>query len=127
MRNFAKGIAGDIVMSQNPGNDIRKLRTKYGVTQKELSAILELSRETVSRIENGKMPPSFEFVHTLANTFTLIEAGRAQCTKKDLQIPFFNRLSKEFGFSREKSDEILKIAIEGYTKKKDGITKDLER
>ena len=127
MRGLAKDIAGDIVMSKNPGDSIQELRKKYGVTQKEISDLSGLSRETVSRIENGNKHPSFESVRALANIFTLIEAGRVQCTKKDLQIPFFNRLSKEFGVSREKSDKIIKIAIEGYSKKREDLRKKLEK
>lgn len=114
-------------MSQEPGNRIRGLRKKYGMTQKELSDLLDLSRETLSRIENGKMPPSFVSVHNCSNIFTLIEVGRTRYANNGgIQIPFFSRLSKEFGFSRETSDLILKIAIEGYTKKRENIIKKLE-
>ena len=117
MIEFAKEIAGRLVMSQDPGKSVQGLRNAYNITQKDLSELLELRRETLSRIENGRINPSSGFVCSIAKVFTLIEAGKVQCEKRGgIQIPFFNRMSKDFGVSQEKSDAILKIAMDSYNK-----------
>ena len=126
MGQFSRDTAGEIVMSQNPGEYISRLRDKYRITQREISELSGLSRETISRIENGKKLPSIESVRALTNLFTLIEAARVQCTHKDLQIPFFKRLCKEFGFSVQAADEVLKIAMEGYSKKREELRRRME-
>jgi len=126
MGQFSRDIAGEIVMSQNPGGYVFKLRNKYRVTQKEVSDLSGLSRETISRIENGKKLPSIESIRALTNLFTLIEAARVQCTHKDLQVPFFKRLCKEFGVSVQAADEIFMIAMEGYSRKRDEIKRRME-
>lgn len=66
-------------MSQNvePGDDtvmknrIRVLRAERGWTQADLAKRLDVSRNSVNAIENGKYDPSLPLAFAIADTFGL--------------------------------------------------------
>ena len=47
-------IAGEIALSENPGETIRKWRETFGITQSELSAYLKTSPSVISDYESGR-------------------------------------------------------------------------
>lgn len=62
--------AGEEVASESAerlGQRIRKLRNKEGISQAELADRLNVSRQVVSRLENGKHNPSFEKINRVLN------------------------------------------------------------
>lgn len=52
-------------------NRIRELRTERGWTQADLAARLEVSRNSVNAIENGKYDPSLPLAFSIAELFDL--------------------------------------------------------
>ena len=50
-------------------NDVRELRTERGLSQGELAAALEVSRQTVISIEKGRYVPSLPLALALARFF----------------------------------------------------------
>lgn len=52
-------------------NRIRELRTERGWTQADLAARLEVSRNSVNAIENGKYDPSLPLAFSIAKLFDL--------------------------------------------------------
>jgi len=52
-------------------NRIRELRTERGWTQADLAARLEVSRNSVNAIENGKYDPSLPLAFSIADLFGL--------------------------------------------------------
>jgi putative transcriptional regulator len=52
-------------------NRIRELRTERGWTQADLAARLEVSRNSVNAIENGKYDPSLPLAFSIAELFGL--------------------------------------------------------
>ena len=55
-------------------NRLEELRGKIGIRQEELAAALEVSRQTISSLENGRYNPSILLAFKLARYFgTTIE------------------------------------------------------
>ncbi|MCZ7393311.1 MAG: helix-turn-helix transcriptional regulator [Candidatus Methanoperedens sp.] len=125
--SFEKEAAGEIVLSQDHGGVICDYRKRYGMTQEELGELMELRRESISRIENGSVTPTFEFVKKFINAMALIEAIRVERAQhKEIDLYFLENLAKELGFSREKLMVMLKVAVESYDKKLVKIQKSLK-
>jgi len=59
-------------------NRLEQLRKEKGLKQDELAEILEVSRQTVSSLENGKYNPSILLAFKIARVF--------QCTIEDIFI-----------------------------------------
>ena len=59
-------------------NRLEQLRKEQGLKQDELAEILEVSRQTVSSLENGKYNPSILLAFKIARVF--------QCTIEDVFI-----------------------------------------
>ena len=125
--SFEKEAAGEIVLNQEHGRVICDYRKRYGMTQEELGELMELRRESISRIENGSVTPTFEFVKKFINAMALIEAIRVERAQhKEIDLYFLENLAKELGFSREKLLVMLKVAVESYDKKLIKIQKSLK-
>lgn len=58
-------------MIENVGRNMKRLREQYGVTQDELAKIAELSRDTISKIEQNKRNPSFDSLDRIARFFNV--------------------------------------------------------
>lgn len=55
-------------------NRLEELRSRIGIRQEELAAALEVSRQTISSLENGRYNPSILLAFKLAQYFgTTIE------------------------------------------------------
>lgn len=53
------------------GKRLRELRTKRGMTQEELSNLLNIEWQHISRLENGKNFPSCNILLSIANIFDI--------------------------------------------------------
>lgn len=52
-------------------NRIEELRKKFGIKQEELAEALEVSRQTIGSLENGRYNPSIILAFKIANYFSL--------------------------------------------------------
>lgn len=52
-------------------NKIEELRKEHGLSQEEFAKIMEVSRQTISSLENGKYNPSILLAHKIAQYFNL--------------------------------------------------------
>ncbi len=52
-------------------NHIEQLRKERGITQEELADALDVSRQTISSLENGRYSPSIQLAFKIAHYFSL--------------------------------------------------------
>lgn len=52
-------------------NRLEEIRKSKGLNQEELAQILEVSRQTISSLENGRYNPSILLAFKIANFFTM--------------------------------------------------------
>lgn len=126
--SFQKEIAGALFLTPDTGEVICEYRKRYGMSQEEFGELMELRRESISRIENGSVTPTFDFAKKFVNAMALIEAIRVERAQhKEIDVYFLENLAKELGFDREKLEFMLKVAVESYDKKLVKIQKSLRR
>ena len=52
-------------------NRLEELRKEHGIKQEELAAAMEVSRQTIGSLENGRYNPSITLAFKLAHFFNL--------------------------------------------------------
>jgi predicted transcriptional regulator len=125
--SFEKDISGEIILSKEPGEVIREYRTRYEMSQEELGELMELRRESISRLENGTVTPTFGFLKSFITAIALIEAIRVErAQNKEINVHLLENIARESGFSIEKLPFLLKLAVESYDKKLSKIRKSLK-
>jgi predicted transcriptional regulator len=124
----ARAIAGDIVNAPDRGALIQSYRSRMNITQEELSQIMQLRRETISRIENGRVTPTLAFIHRFSGVATLMEAVKSfRSMNNAIEYPYFIRVGAELGVPQEKITSIVDSAVQNYDKKRKKAIRFLER
>ena len=76
-RELAGKIAGDVVLSDDPGATIRKWRTDFDVSQSALAGHLDISASVVSDYESGRrQSPGIGVVRRVIEALLDIDEGR---------------------------------------------------
>lgn len=52
-------------------NRLEEIRKQHGIRQEELAAVLEVSRQTISSLENGRYNPSILLAFKIARYFNM--------------------------------------------------------
>lgn len=131
VRAFAVEEAGRLLLADRPGPGIRRLRDRFGLTQKELAGCLDLRRETMSRIESGRQSPSADVLRDLVRIFTLAHAARehvAEAEARDRAVDHGHlaRVANGLRLSGEVADTIVVRAVQNYGGKRRAVLEDLE-
>lgn len=126
-------VGGRIVSAKAAREVIKEVRVSLGITQEELAAILDLRRETISRIENGIINPTLEFVKKFCSAVAIARVVRDLRALEDALLlsgrdvspltPAMLRLY--FDMPLEKLTMLFNIGIRGYQKSKAKILKEL--
>ena len=84
---FAEKIAGEIVLSSEPGKTLRKWRQVFGVSQKELAGEMGISHSVVSDYEGGRRrSPTIATVRRVVQALLGIDERRGSPTISKYQI-----------------------------------------
>ncbi|MDI6897888.1 helix-turn-helix domain-containing protein [Methanocella conradii] len=128
MLEKAKVVAGEIVNAEDRGAIIQAYREKMDLTQEQLSRIMRLRRETISRIEHGKVTPTLAFIHTFSGIATLMEAVKSyRSMNRAVEYLYFIRIGAELGVPQENVVSIVDTALMNYEKKRRKAIRFLER
>jgi len=74
---LAEKIAGEITLSQNPGDTLRKWRRNFGITQTDLSNHLKISPSVISDYESGRRKsPGIMIVSRIIDALLRIDERR---------------------------------------------------
>jgi transcriptional regulator with XRE-family HTH domain len=128
MLEKAKVVAGEIVNAEDRGSVIQAYRERMDLTQEQLSRIMRLRRETISRIEHGKVTPTLAFIHTFSGIATLMEAVKSyRSMNRAVEYLYFIRIGAELGVPQENVVSIVDTALMNYEKKRRKAIRFLER
>ncbi len=84
---FAEKIAGEIVLSSEPGKTLRKWRQVFGVSQKELAGEMGISHSVVSDYEGGRRrSPTIATVRRVVQALLEIDERRGSPTISKYQV-----------------------------------------
>jgi transcriptional regulator with XRE-family HTH domain len=127
---YIKDIGGAVVSSENPNSEIKNVRTSLNIRQEDLGTLLGLRRETISRIENGSISPTFSFVRKFSELMALTKVIRDLEALNEIKMPggdmdLSNLKLLLFRLNVSPSDLVLisKLSEKGYQKSKDKILK----
>ncbi|WGI17780.1 helix-turn-helix transcriptional regulator [Methanonatronarchaeum sp. AMET-Sl] len=130
-KKYAQEVAGSILLSGSPGSMVKKYRAKTALTQSQVSNITGVSRETVSRIENDKLDPSYRFIRSFTGIIVLSRAVKCYFAKSErmgskIDLPYLERIAMELDVNRDHFEEIAVSSLDSYDKKKKEVLKSLE-
>lgn len=126
---YVKGFGGRIVSSNNPSLVIKKERSSFGITQEEMAGLMGLRRETISRIENGVINPTLDFVIRFSRNMGATKVVRqlmahSELSGEDAFNPNVLRLC--FNMPRDHLEKISELGIKGYEKSRKKALKNLD-
>ncbi len=127
IQQMADRVAGEVVNSPERGPCIQAFRNKNHLTQEELSRIMRLRRESISRIEHGRVTPTIEFIHRFSGIMALMEAVKAyRSHSQSIEYPYFSRIGLELGVPVDSIAPIIDLALQSYELKRKKAIRALE-
>lgn len=102
---------------------MQTLREKYGFTQEQLASLLGLRRESLSRIEGGRVALTLPVLQRFLRVITLARAVREHLAWAEARnnLPDERHLDKvahALQFDRAAADEVVLVATMAYDRKK---------
>ncbi len=76
VNTIARRIAGDIVLSDNPGNSLKKWREYFEVSQQAVARTMGVSPSVVSDYEKGRRQPGSKFIQRFVIALLTIDRAR---------------------------------------------------
>ncbi|MBU2559413.1 helix-turn-helix transcriptional regulator [archaeon] len=73
---YIKDVGGAVVASTKPNQKIKDIRRSMNIRQEDLGTLMSLRRETISRIENGSISPTFAFLSKFSKLMALTKVIR---------------------------------------------------
>ncbi len=130
---YVQEIGGEVVSSGEPAQRIREIRVSVGATQEEVGRLLGLRRETISRIENDIIKPTFQFIRKFSEVmaatkimrelYALEEAALAQ-GRNIVLSPAYLRLY--FNVPAHDLKLITDIGARGYQKSRAKLIREIK-
>jgi len=81
---IAKRIAGDIVMSESPGDALRKWREYFEVSQLQLAKVMGVRSSVISDYEKNRRSPGYRYIRKLVLALIKIDMSRGSPKLRDL-------------------------------------------
>lgn len=130
LRQAQVEMAGRIVLADEQGMMVREVRERFGFTQTELSRLLGIRRETLSRIESDRLNPSTRLIVALARMHALARGVREHLAEREragLQPDhdYLAMIGNALRLPRPVASEIIIAAINGYESKRKQILSEL--
>jgi DNA-binding XRE family transcriptional regulator len=131
LRDEAAAIAGNVVLSDEPGQQMRAAREHHEFTQSWLAPKLGVRRESLSRIESGRSSPTLAVVERFARVVALARHVRDEVAKTEQgqETPPANAavtVGRRLGLDAGEAEEIARAAIEAYRDKRRSLLEDID-
>ncbi len=127
IKELKEKIAGEIVMSENPGSTIRKWRLQFGIPQQKLARHLNLSPSVISDYEtNRRRSPGIGMIRKIVNAMIEIDMERGgKILSKILPYTGSDAILSVGDFARPVKVEELARALEARVEATTGMEKNL--
>ena len=123
LREFQVELAGRLALSDAAGDEVRRWRERYGFTQSALAPLLELRRESLSRIESGRVALTLPVLVRFTRLITLARGVREHLAFVEARgnVPdgrHLDMLGMVLRLSKATADDVVLEATMQYDKKK---------
>lgn len=132
LRDAQIELAGRLATMESPGHEIKGLRERYGFTQEWLSGVLQMRRESLSRVESGHVSLSLNFIQRFTKVMTLARGVRehmAYVEARD-QRPdeaYLAMLAVGLRLDKATADEVILVSQINYEQKRRSALRGLTR
>lgn len=106
-------VAGEIAMSDSPGESIRKWRTIFKVNQTELAEEMGVASSVISDYEKGRRSPGTKFVKEIVDSLIVIDKRRGGNVAKRFIPPGQEGIISMGEFSTSVDVEDISELLEG--------------
>lgn len=132
LREFQKELAGRLALLDQPGAEMKSLRERYGFTQEALAALLGLRRESLSRIESGRVALTLPILQRFSRIVTLARGVREHLAYAEARnnLPderHLDTLATSLRLEKEAADEIVLASMMSYERKRREALRTLPR
>lgn len=123
MRGFQQELAGRLATLDQPGPEVKLLRERYGFTQDTLARLLGLRRESLSRIESGRVALTLPILQRFCRVVTLARGVREHLAYAEARSnrPDERRLdvlAQALRLEKDAADEVVLLSMMAYEKKR---------
>ncbi len=121
---YKKDIGSNILFAPAPGGIVKEIRKSIEVSQEDLAGLMELRRETISRIETGAITPTTTFIRKFAKFASIIKVFRDMNALKDAGSPERavplnpTFIRTHFSLSTGELDSLMQMGNASYNKTK---------
>ena len=85
-KDYVRELGLKIFLSKNVGYELKNIRKQLGLTQKDVADFMDLRRETISRIENGSINPTFDYIKKFVIFIALVKVFRDLSALEEMGI-----------------------------------------
>ena len=110
-------------MLDQPGLEVKSLRERYGFTQDFLAGVLGLRRESVSRIESGRVALTLPILQRFTRVVTLARGVREHLAWAEARnnLPderHLDTLAQSLRLDKAAADEVVLASMMSYERKR---------
>lgn len=132
LRDFQVELAGKLAVAESPGQEVKGLRERYGFTQEWLAPLLELRRESLSRIESNHVSLSLSFIQRFTRVMTLARGVRehlafVEARDNPPDESYLAMLAVSLRLDKATADEIILMSQMNYAEKRKATLRGLSR
>ena len=123
LREFQTELAGRLAMLDQPGPELKALRERYGFTQDFLAGVLGLRRESVSRLESGRVALTLPILQRFTRIVTLARGVREHLAWAEARnnLPderHLDMLAQLLRLEKAAADDVVLASMISYDRKK---------
>lgn len=117
--SLAKNIAGEIVLSENPGNAIQKWRNIFKVPQRQLADKMNVMPSVISDYESGRRKsPGIQFIRRIVNSLLEVDRTNGNTVSNEFRSIYSNEVLSDAIIDMK--DYSNPISLDGFAKSIDG-------
>ncbi len=123
-KDYIRELGLKIFLSKDIGLELKNIRRQLGLTQKDVAEFMGLRRETISRIENGSINPTFDYIKRFVVFIALIKIFRDLSALEEMGVYLSpNVLRVSFNISMVDIEKASELGIKTYQKHREKMIK----